>query len=113
MRTEVQVPSSARSAMPEIDRDAVGAGLLVSLAGCGFGGAPCVGLVIREENRDVRVRRARFGVPSGVTAPPREARMGATCSEQSFGTGSRLALFSVGAAACAVCTALSAAARPR
>lgn len=41
------------------DRDAVGAGLLVSLAGCGFDGQPCVGLKIREENRDVRIRRAR------------------------------------------------------
>lgn len=51
------------------DRDAVGAGLLVSLSGCGFGGGPCVGLKIREDSRDVRVRRARANFPADATAP--------------------------------------------
>lgn len=51
------------------DRDAIGAGLLVSLSGCGFGGGPCVGLKIREDSRDVRVRRARANLSADASAP--------------------------------------------
>lgn len=65
-------PSPAPSQSPTLslpDRDALGAGLLVTLSGCGFDGGPCVGLKIREDNRDERVRRARANLPADATAP--------------------------------------------
>lgn len=105
------------TAVPSLpDRDAVGAGLLVSLAGCGFDGQPCVGLKIREDNRDVRIRRARGLEVDDLPADDgaRLQRTGAVVRRGIIGDDeaiidgrSRVALFGMAASMCCVMSCLS------
>jgi hypothetical protein len=112
------------------DRDALGAGLLVSLSGCGFGGPPCVGLPIKEDNRDVRVRNARRGAGVGRGGSVRDGRADEMSAAQRVDARrdaaaagrdlyerdptlmdrkSKLAIFGACALACSVVTALGSA----